>query len=70
MAGSRGGSLAADPDSEITSRRSGLQLLMIDPAPVHAANRSLPLLSDRRSDLYLAGWRGWARKTPANRCGD
>jgi len=50
-----GGSLAADPDGEIIARGgSGEELLFIDldPAVVHAARKSLPSLSDRRSDLY------------------
>ncbi|MCK9278228.1 MAG: carbon-nitrogen hydrolase family protein [Methanoculleus sp.] len=50
-----GGSLAADPDGAIIARcGAGEEVLFIelDPAAVREAQKSLPSLSDRRSDLY------------------
>ena len=50
-----GGSLAADPDGAVIARAGAGEeplFVKLDPAAVHAAQKSLPSLSDRRSDLY------------------
>ena len=50
-----GWSLAADPDGEVIAKGgSGEEVIFVDldPAAVHEAQRRLPSLSDRRSDLY------------------
>lgn len=50
-----GGSLAADPDGEIIAKGgSGEEVIFVelDKAAVREAQKSLPSLSDRRSDLY------------------